>query len=163
MQPQDNKEEQTFTFTGLEPNTLYSAKVSAQYGAEYEDSASIDRPRWTLPATVPTPTVGEVHASSFTINYSSFTNAQAANFRLNIYKDQNFSADPVVSLFERPDEGQITAGSTFDNTIEPNTMYYVRGAMVNAEAEGIFVKVDTYPIVTLAVLPEFIDFEQFSS
>ena len=164
MSPMLNTEEQTFTITGLNMNSQYSARVSAKYGMGYEDSDKTDRPRWTLPATVTTPSVttDNIHASSFTVNYETFSLSGAYRFRLDVYKE-NFSGDPVVTLYEAPDEGDITAGSTFDNTIEPNTSYYVRGAMVNADSEGIFVPVNTWPIITHAVLPEFTDFKQFSS
>lgn len=167
MPPMLNTEEQTFTITGLNMNSQYSARVSAKYGMGYEDSDKTDRPRWTLPATVPTPSVttDNIHASSFTVNYETFSlsGADGADrFRLDIYKE-NFSGDPVVTLYEAPNEGHITAGSTFDNTIEPNTRYYVRGAMVNAESEGIFVPVDMWPIITKAVLPEFDNFITYPS
>lgn len=164
MSPMLNTEEQTFTITGLNMNSQYSARVSAKYGMGYEDSDKTDRPRWTLPATVTTPSVttDNIHASSFTVNYETFSLSGAYRFRLEVYKE-NFSGDPVVTLYEAPDEGHITAGSTFDNTIEPNTSYYVRGAMVNADSEGIFVPVNTWPIITHAVLPEFDDFITYPS
>jgi hypothetical protein len=164
MPPILNTEEQTFTITGLNMNSQYSARVSAKYGMGYEDSDKADRSRWTLPATVPTPSItnNNIYASSFTVSYETFSLSGAYRFRLDIYKG-NFSGDPVVTLYETPDEGHITAGSTFDNTIEPNTRYYVRGAMVNAESEGIFVPVNVWPIITKAVLPEFDDFITYPS
>lgn len=160
MSPIPNTEEQTWTIHDLDMNSQYSARVSAKYGMGYEDSDKTDRPRWTLPATVPTPSVTTIYASSFTVNYETFSLSGADRFRLDVYKE-NFSGDPVVILYEAPDEGHITAGSTFDNTIEPNTSYYVRGAMVNADSEGIFVPVG--PIITQAVLPEFDNFITYPS
>lgn len=119
----------------LDMNKRYWFLVGAKYGTSAEavtDTApAFNSPKYTLPSNASNVNVSNATADTITASYDTINSVDAYAFKLDLSANINFE-----TLISKISEAE-TSATTIDDLL-PNTTYYLRGAAINSDGEGLY-------------------------
>lgn len=137
------------TGINLIPNRPYTATVAADYGSEERESDA--EVRYTMPQTLENFYVLSSSPSNITVRYKGISEGEASNFKLTIASDEEFNNVVYEDYGEPISLGDIDF-TTMEGLLIPNTLYHLRGSLVNEEDRGLHLTVSTMTLATQPVI-----------